>query len=130
MQLSANRTGRRRRAARPRGIFEKLEERYALAVDVLTFHNDLAGTGLNASETDLSPANVRVGAFGKLSATPVEGQVYTQPLVKTGVTIAAGPNTSSGAAGVHDVVFVGTEHDQLYAIDARIGHGGAVLWKR
>jgi hypothetical protein len=110
MPTSASKSCRRQRALALRGLFEKLEERYALAVDVLTFHNDLAGTGLNAGETDLSPANVHVGAFGKISTTPVEGQVYTQPLVKTGVTIAAGPDTAPGAAGVHDVVFAGTEY--------------------
>src|SRR6185295_293655 len=112
---SSSRHPGRQHAAR--GLFEQLEPRYALATDVLTFHNDLA-QGLNASEVDLSPANVHVGSFGKYSTTPVAGQVYTQPLVKTGVTIASGPNTAAGAAGLHDVVFIGTEHDQLYAIDA------------
>src|SRR5262249_43352710 len=67
--------------------------------------------------------------FGKLFATSVDGQVYAQPLIDTGVPIAAGPNTSSGAAGAHDVVFVATEHDSLYAIDASPA-GGTVLWKR
>jgi hypothetical protein len=112
-----------------RGLFEQLESRYALATDVLTFHNDLS-QGLNANEIDLSPANVHVGSFGKYSTTPVEGQVYTQPLVKTGVTISSGPNSAAGAAGVHDVVFIGTEHDQLYAIDASVNHAGAILWHR
>src|SRR3954454_13079722 len=118
---------RQRRATR--GLFEQLESRYALTTDVLTFHNDLS-QGLNASEVDLSPANVQVGSFGKYSTTAVVGQVYTQPLVKTGVTIAAGPNTAAGAAGLHDVVFIGTEHDQLYAIDASVDHAGAILWHR
>src|SRR5205085_1124461 len=40
-----------------------------------------------------------------------------------------GVNTRAGAAGVHDVVFAGTEHDSLYAIDAGPA-GGAVLWQR
>jgi len=112
-----------------RGLFEQLESRYALATDVLTFHNELS-QGLNANEIDLSPANVHVGSFGKYSTTPVEGQVYTQPLVKTAVTISSGPNTTAGAAGLHDVVFIGTEHDQLYAIDASVAHAGAILWHR
>src|SRR4026209_2350037 len=97
--ISARESQRRPR----RGLFEQLETRYALAADVLTFHNELS-QGLNANEIDLSPANVRVGAFGQHSPTPVDGQVYTQPLVKTGVTIASGPNTIAGAAGLHDVV--------------------------
>jgi hypothetical protein len=120
------RIGRQRPA---RGIFEQLESRYALATDVLTFHNDLS-QGLNANEVDLSPANVHVGSFGKYSTTPVDGQVYTQPLVKTGVTISSGPNTAAGAAGLHDVVFIGTEHDQLYAIDSSVAHAGEILWHR
>src|SRR5438105_1569926 len=100
---------------------ESLESRYAPAVNVLTYHYDIASTGLDANENQLTPANVKVGSFGKLYAATLDGQVYAEPLVDTGVTIANGPNTKPGAAGVHDVVFVGTEHDSLYAIDG----GGA-----
>jgi hypothetical protein len=57
----------------------------------------------------------------------MDGNVYAEPLVDTGLTIANGVNTTPGAAGVHDVVFVATEHDSLYAIDTGTG---AVLWKR
>src|SRR6476620_7587790 len=127
---SQRRDSARSERRRPvRGLFEQLEPRYALATDVLTFHNELS-QGLNANEIDLSPANVRVGSFGKYSTTPVDGQVYTQPLVKTGVTIASGPNTIAGAAGLHDVIFIGTEHEQLYAINARVAHAGAIRWHR
>jgi fibronectin type 3 domain-containing protein len=70
-----------------------------------------------------------VGSFGKLFTTTVDGQVYAQPLIDTGVTIANGPNTTPGVAGVHDVVFTATENDTLYAIDASVA-GGTVLWKR
>jgi hypothetical protein len=108
---------------------ENLESRIAPSVNVLTFHNDLASTGLNASETDLTPANVRSGSFGRLYTTGLDGQVYAQPLVDTGITIANGPNTVPGAAGQHDVVFVATEHDSLYAIDAS-ATGSSVLWQR
>ena len=100
-----------------------------LATDVLSFHNDVAGNGVNASETQLTPANVKVGSFGKLYGTAVDGQVYAQPLVQTAVTISAGPNTTAGSTGVHDVVFVATQNDTLYAIDASAA-GGVVLWKR
>src|SRR5262245_5576511 len=85
---------------------EDLETRMVPAVNVLTYHNDIASTGQNLAETQLTPANVRVGSFGKLFASTLDGQVYTQPLVMTSSLIAAGPNTSPGAAGVHDVVFV------------------------
>jgi hypothetical protein len=124
--LSARRPSRRPTA---RLALEWLEPRLAPAVDVLTFHNDIASTGLNPNENQLTPANVHVGSFGKLFTVPVDGQVYAEPLVKTGLTIANGPNTSPGAAGIHDVVFVATENDTLYAIDASVA-GGAVLWKR
>jgi hypothetical protein len=122
-------TRSRHRWRRRRLAVELLEARLAPSVNVLTYHNDIASTGANLGETALSPANVKVGSFGKLFTTPVDGNVYAEPLVDTGVTIAAGPNTRPGAAGVHDVVFVATEHDSLYAIDAAVT-GGAVLWQR
>src|SRR5207245_6172854 len=80
---------------------EELEARLAPAVNVLTFHSDIASTGLNPNETQLIPSNVRVGSFDKLFVTPVDGQVYAEPLVDTGVTIASGVNTKPGAAGTH-----------------------------
>lgn len=104
-----------------------LEPRIAPATDFLSYHGDLASTGVINTETELAPANVAVGEFGKLYAANLDGQVYAEPLVKTGVTIADGPNTTTGAAGVHDVVFVATQHDSVYAIDTGTG---AVLWKR
>ena len=110
--------------------FEYMEPRLMLSVDVLTFHNDISGSGLNANETQLTPANVQVGSFGKLFTTALDGQIYAQPLVDTGVTITNGVNTTSGAAGVHDVAFAATEHDSLYAIDASPGDSGTVLWQR
>jgi hypothetical protein len=120
---------RRQPVRRARVRLEELESRLAPSVNVLTFHNDIASTGLNPNENQLTPANVKVGSFGKLFVTAVDGQVYAEPLIDTGVTIANGVNTRTGAAGIHDVVFVATEHDSLYAIDASTA-GGAVLWQR
>ncbi len=111
-------------------LAEQLEHRWLLAVNVLTYHNDIASTGLNNNETVLTPADVNVNSFGKLATVALDGQVYAQPLVDTGITIASGVNTTTGASGTHDVVFVATEHDSLYAIDAKQGDGGGVLWKR
>jgi fibronectin type 3 domain-containing protein len=118
-----------RRAKRRRGwTLERLEPRWLLTVNILGFHNDLGSTGANTGETALTPADVKPNAsFGKMFTTNVDGQVYSQPLVDTAVTIAAGPNTTTGAAGLHDVVYVATEHDSLYAIDS---HTGAILWTR
>ncbi|KAK9311096.1 hypothetical protein V1522DRAFT_417494 [Lipomyces starkeyi] len=98
-----------------------------LKVDVLTYHYDTASSGVNSNESLLNPATVNVASFGKLYTTPVDGAVYTEPLIYTNVMITAGVNTNAGAPGLHDVVFVATEHDSLYAIDATTG---GVLWKR
>ena len=91
-------------------------------VSVLSYRNDLALTGQNQSEIALNYASVSVESFGKLYATPVDGQVYAQPLYVPNVTITAGPN-----AGTHDVVYVATEHDSVYAIDS---DDGDILWQR
>jgi hypothetical protein len=104
------------------GCFE-LEDRIN-PTDVLTYHNNLGSTGVNNSETTLTRANVNSAQFGKIFQAQVQGQVYAQPLVVRGVTIATGPN-----AGTHDVVFVATEHDQVYAFDAAASTA-VLLWQR
>lgn len=101
---------------------EQLELRLTpSSTDVLTYHNDNFSSGQNLTETILTPANVNSSTFGKLFSTSVDGQVYAQPLYMAGVNI-----TTGGNQGTHNVVFVATEHDSLYAIDA---NSGTVLWK-
>lgn len=85
--------------------------------DVVTFHNDVARTGLNSTETLLTPGNVNVHSFGLLRNLPVDGRVDAQPLFLSGLMI-------NGAA--HDVVFVETEHDSVFAFDSDTG---AILWQ-
>jgi hypothetical protein len=81
-------------------------------VSVTTFHNDNSRTGQNIQETILTPGNVNSQQFGKLFALAVDGAVYAQPLYLSGINIA-------GSA--HNVVYVATEHDSVYAIDADSG---------
>ena len=88
------------------------------AVDVLSWHNDLARTGQNLNETILTLANVNFNQFGKLFVIPTDGQVYVQPLYV--------PNLTIPAKGVHNVVYIATENDTVYACDA---DNGAVLWQ-
>ncbi len=81
----------------------------APAADVLTQHNDQFRSGANTSETILTPANVNPAQFGKLFSYAVDGYVYAQPLYVSGLTIAGGQ---------HNVVFVATMEDSIYAFDA------------
>ena len=76
---------------------------------VYTYHNDLARDGVNALEYALTISNANTSTFGKLFSCTVDGAVYAQPLWVANVNI-------SGA--VHNVIFVATEHDSLFAFDA------------
>lgn len=90
-----------------------------IPVNVTTYHNDAARTGQYLHETQLTPASVSGGGFGKQFASAVDGQVYAQPLYAAGVSIKG--------QGRHNVTFVVTEHDGVYAFDADTG---ATLWQR
>src|SRR5579863_4685275 len=59
-------------------------------VDVLTQHNDNARTGANLQEVELTPANVNKAQFGMLFKRVVDDQLYTQPLIVTGVEVNGG----------------------------------------
>ena len=89
----------------------------ALAVNMITQHNDLSRTGANTAEVILSPANVNTSNFGKLFTDAVDGQVYAQPLYVQNLTLSG---------GTHNVVFVCTESNSVYAFDA--DSGGITYW--
>ena len=86
---------------------------------ITTYHYDNYRTGWNQNETVLTPANVGSTAFGLLQTVGLDDQVDAQPLVVPGVIITAGQQQ-----GTHDVVYVATEGNTVYAIDA---HSGTVL---
>ncbi len=91
----------------------------AQAVSVLMQHNDLNRTGSNLSETTLNTSNVNVNQFGKIFTRGVDGQIYAQPLVVAGVTIAG---------KTQNVVYVVTMHNSVYAFDADNASVSAALW--
>ena len=76
---------------------------------VYTYHNDLARDGANMQEYALTTANVNTSSFGKLTSCTLDGAIYGQPLWVANLTVG-------GAK--HNVVFVTTAHDSLYAFDA------------
>src|SRR5437870_5739249 len=78
--------------------------------NVLTYHNDNFHTGQNLNEITLTPATVNAGTFGKLFLLPADGKVDAQPLYVG--------NLMMMDQTMHNVVFVATEHDSVYAYDA------------
>jgi hypothetical protein len=86
---------------------------------VTTHHYDNYRTGWNQTETVLTPANVWTPNFGLLYTVLLDDQVDAQPLIMPGISI-----TEGSYQGQHDVVYVATAHNTVYAIDA---HTGTVL---
>jgi uncharacterized protein (TIGR03437 family) len=92
-------------------------------VSVPTYQYDVSRAGANQNEVALTPSNVNANQFGKLFSYPVDGYVYAQPLYL--------PNVNIAGRGMHNVGFVVTEHDSVYAFDAD-GPGdpaGGPLWQ-
>ena len=87
------------------------------STDVLTYHNDVARTGQNLTETTLTTSNVTSAKFGKLGFYPVDGLVDAEPLYASQVAVPSN--------GTHNVLIVATEHGSVYAFDA---DSGATLW--
>ncbi|HEV2619067.1 MAG TPA: PQQ-binding-like beta-propeller repeat protein, partial [Acidobacteriaceae bacterium] len=84
----------------------------AQSPNVWTQHNDNNRDGVYSAETTLTPSNVNSTNFGKLFTEPVDDQVFAQPLVINGVSIAG---------GTHKVLYVATTNNSVYAFDADTG---------
>ena len=76
---------------------------------ITTYHNDVARTGQNLQEYALTPTTVSSASFGKRWSCPLDGTVYAQPLYVANLSIGG---------GTHNVLFVVTMHDSIYAFDA------------
>jgi len=86
--------------------------------DVTTYHNDNLRSGQNLRETYLTTLNVTPSAFGKIGFIPTDGRVDAQPLYLADVPVLG--------QGNHNVVYIVTEHDSVYAVDADTQ---ALLWQ-
>ncbi|HVY39140.1 MAG TPA: PQQ-binding-like beta-propeller repeat protein, partial [Polyangia bacterium] len=93
----------------------------AASFAVTTNRYDNLRSGANLHETVLTTSNVKASGFGLLFSRSVDGQIYAQPLFAGGLTM--------GDHKVHDVVYVATEHNTLYAFDATDPQQSAPLWK-
>jgi hypothetical protein len=93
---------------------------WTASAQVTTSQYDNARTGANLHETQLTPGNVNAQKFGKLFSLKVDGDIYAQPLLMRDVPIPG--------KGRHDVLFIATEHDTVYAFDA-YGNPATPLWQ-
>jgi hypothetical protein len=81
---------------------------------IVTWHYDNARSGTNTTEVLLTPNNVNYQAFGKVMTQPVDGFIIGHPLYLPAVSIPG--------SGVHNVVYVATMNDTVYAFDANTGN--------
>jgi hypothetical protein len=88
----------------------------AWSQSITTYHYDNYRTGWNQNETTLTPFNVNSSSFGVLESVPLDDQVDAQPLYMPGVNITTGSHP-----GTHNVVYVVTGNNSVFAIDAQSG---------
>jgi hypothetical protein len=88
---------------------------------MITQHNDNNRSGANLTEAILNITNVKTDQFGKLFTRQVDGQIYAQPLYLYDVTI---PNQ-----GIHNLIYVATMHNTVYAFDADDPNAIQPIWK-
>lgn len=93
---------------------------FSCFAQITTSQYDNSRSGANLKESTLTPRNVNSTHFGRLFSLRVDGDVYAQPLYLPGLQISG--------KGKHDVIFVATEHDSVYAFDAE-GRPATPLWR-
>ena len=89
-------------------------------INVLTANYNNQRTNANLQETVLNQGNVNASSFGKIGYFPVDGEIYAQPLYASGIQIAG---------ATHNVVYIATMHNSVYAIDADTPTSTVPLWQ-
>ncbi|HTM37382.1 MAG TPA: hypothetical protein VL156_11590 [Terriglobales bacterium] len=87
---------------------------------MMTYHGETFRSGLNPQERALAPSRMNITTFKKLFTRSVDGQIYAQPLYVANLLIGT---------SYHNVAYVATEHDSVYAFDAD-GKTTSPIWKR
>src|ERR1035438_752001 len=90
-------------------------------INVLTANYTIDRAGANLNETLLTPGNVSPTGFGKIGSFPVDGQVFGQPLYVSGLSIPGN--------GTHNVLYIATMHNSVYAYDADSAASPILLWQ-
>ena len=93
------------------------------ATDVVTHHYDVSRSGVNSTETLLTTSNVNSTTFGKKGEFTVDGQIDGQALFLSQLAIPG--------QGNKDILYVATENDTVYAVDAQSisGSSATIVWQ-
>jgi outer membrane protein assembly factor BamB len=89
---------------------------------VVTDRYDIARSASTLRETILTTGNVTRARFGLLFSRAITGNVYGQPLYVAAVDFGGGVQ--------HNVVYVATSHNWIYAFDADDPAAADPLWSR
>ncbi|MEA5504937.1 DUF4347 domain-containing protein [Halotia wernerae UHCC 0503] len=116
----SNPTGGAELGLQKTSVITLLDDDASAVANVTTQHNDNNRTGADLNEPLLNTTNVNANQFGKLFSRPVDGSIYAQPLYLANVNI---PNQ-----GTHNVVYVATMHNTVYAFDADDPNASTPLW--